>query len=53
LESLINFLEKNDIYIVLVIVLIVWIGIFLYLWNMDKRIKFVEKEINGAVKDEK
>jgi len=38
-------LEKNAIYIVMIIVLIVWIGIFLYLLNLDKRIKNVEKEI--------
>jgi len=40
-----EFLEKNAIYIVMIIVLIVWIGIFLYLWNLDKRIKNVEKEL--------
>jgi len=40
-----EFLEKNAIYIVMIIVLIVWIGIFLYLLNLDKRIKNVEKEI--------
>jgi len=40
-----EFLEKNAIYIVMIIVLIVWFGIFLYLWNLDKRIKNVEKEI--------
>jgi len=28
-------------------VLIVWTGIFLYLFNLDKRIKSIEKEING------
>jgi CcmD family protein len=40
-----GFLEKNAIYIVLIIVLIVWTGIFLYLVNLDKRLKNVEKEI--------
>jgi CcmD family protein len=40
-----SFLEKNAIYIVMIIVLIVWIGIFLYLVNLDKRLKNVEKEI--------
>jgi CcmD family protein len=40
-----EFLEKNAIYIVMIIVLIVWAGIFLYLLNLDKRIKNVEKEI--------
>jgi CcmD family protein len=45
LDGLYQFLEANAIYIVLTIVLIVWIGIFLYLLNLDKRIKNVEKEI--------
>jgi CcmD family protein len=40
-----SFLEKNAIYIVLIIVLIVWTGIFLYLVSLDKRLKNVEKEI--------
>jgi len=40
-----QFLEKNAIFIVMIIVLIVWIGIFFYLLNLDKRIKNVEKEL--------
>jgi len=31
----------------MIIVLIVWAGIFLYLYNLDKRIKSIEKEMNG------
>jgi CcmD family protein len=31
----------------MIIVLIVWSGIFLYLYNLDKRIRKVEKEMNG------
>jgi CcmD family protein len=42
-----GFLEKNAIYIVLIIVLIVWTGIFLYLVSLDKRLKNVEKEVGG------
>jgi len=40
-----DFLQNNAIYIVMIIVLIVWTGIFFYLWNLDKRIKNIEKEI--------
>jgi len=47
LQGLYQFLNKNAIYIVMIIVLIVWAGIFLYLYNLDKRIKSVEKEMNG------
>jgi CcmD family protein len=31
----------------MIIVLIVWTGIFFYMLNLDKRIKNVEKEIKG------
>ncbi|HSD63242.1 MAG TPA: CcmD family protein [Ignavibacteriaceae bacterium] len=47
MNGFLDFLQNNAIYIVMIIVLIVWIGIFFYLNNLDKRIKIVEKEING------
>ena len=47
-----EFLKDNAIYIVMIIVLIVWVGIFLYLYNLDKRIKIVEKEIDGDKHEE-
>ncbi len=47
MNGIFEFLKGNAIYIVMIIVLIVWIGIFFYLNNLDKRIKSVEKEING------
>ncbi|MEW6702936.1 MAG: CcmD family protein [Bacteroidota bacterium] len=43
--GLLGFLEKNSIYIVLFIVLVVWIGIFLFLLGTNKRLKEIEKEI--------
>jgi len=52
LEGLYDFLHNNAIYIVMIIVLIVWIGIFLYMITLDKRLKSIEKEIIGD-KDEK
>ncbi|GIK21857.1 MAG: CcmD family protein [Ignavibacteriota bacterium] len=42
-----EFLSKNSIYIVMIIVLIVWTGIFSYMISLDKRIKKVEKEMSG------
>ncbi len=42
-----QFLTKNAIYIVMIIVLIVWVGIFSYMLSLDKRIKKVEKEMSG------
>jgi len=34
----------------MIIVLIVWAGIFFYLLSLDKRIKNVEKELKDGVK---
>ena len=47
-----EFLHNNAIYIVTFIVLIVWVGIFLYLNNLDKRMKSIEKDLKGE-KNEK
>jgi len=47
-----QFLSHNAIYIVMIIVLIVWSGIFSYLFSLDKRIKKIEKESIGE-KNEK
>lgn len=47
-----QFLTDNAIYIVMIIVLIVWTGIFFYLYAMDRRIKSIEKEIKGDKNEE-
>ncbi|MDZ7766035.1 MAG: CcmD family protein [Melioribacteraceae bacterium] len=55
MESLYDFLNNNSIYIVLFIVLVVWLGIFVFLWNTDKRLKKIEEELEseGRLEDEK
>ncbi|MCU0332901.1 MAG: CcmD family protein [Ignavibacteriaceae bacterium] len=50
MDGLYNFLQSNAIYIVMIIVLIVWVGIFLYMFALDKRLKSIEKEISGDKK---
>ncbi|MBK6682020.1 MAG: CcmD family protein [Ignavibacteriales bacterium] len=40
-----EFLEKNAIYIVLIIVMLTWSGIFTYLFTLDKRLKELKKEV--------
>jgi len=50
LESLVSFLSSNAIYIVLIIVLIVWVGVFGYLFMLDKRLKNIESEMKGENK---
>jgi len=42
-----EFLSKNAIYIVMIIVLIVWTGVFGFLFVLNNRIKNIEKEIKG------
>ncbi|NUN08804.1 MAG: CcmD family protein [Ignavibacteriaceae bacterium] len=45
-----QFFADNAIYIVLVIVLIVWAGIYGYLYTLDKRLKSIETETKGVKK---
>ena len=47
-----SFLSNNAIYIVMIIVLIVWAGIFFYMFSLDKRIKSIEKELKDGVQNE-
>jgi CcmD family protein len=39
-----EFLEKNSYYVVLIIMLIIWAGIFAYMMSMDKRVKKLEQK---------
>ena len=41
-----EFLSANSLYIVLLIVLICWAGIFFYLVRLDKKIAVLEKNMN-------
>ena len=52
-SGLTGFLEKNSVYIVLFIVLVVWFGIFLFMQNTDKRLKKIEEELKGKNSNEK
>ena len=42
---MLEFLRNNSIFIVLFIVLVVWTGIFTFLFNTDKRLKKIEEEL--------
>jgi CcmD family protein len=37
-----EFLSQQPLYVVLLVVLIVWLGIYLYLLRLDKRLKKLE-----------
>lgn len=41
-----SFLEQNTLYIVLIISLMIWIGIFVYMLTIDKKIAKLEKMIS-------
>ncbi len=42
--SVYEFLEKNSIYLVLIIALIVWLSVFAYLVKVDAKLKKLENE---------
>jgi CcmD family protein len=39
-----SFIEQNSYYIVLAVTLIIWLGLFLYMLSVEKKIKKIEKE---------
>ena len=44
MDSIMNFLDKNSYYVVLIITIIIWLGLFLYMVSMDKNLKKLEKK---------
>lgn len=40
-----DFLAQNQLYIVLIIVLAIWLGIYTYLFRLDSRVKKLENQI--------
>jgi CcmD family protein len=46
-SGILEFLVKNSIYIVLIVVLVIWGGIFLFQWNTDKKLSKIENELEG------
>jgi len=43
---MISFLENHSIYIVLVVVLMIWTGLFVFIFNLDKKVSRLESELN-------
>jgi CcmD family protein len=41
----VDFLAQNQLYIVLIIVLAIWLGIYTYLFRLDSRVKKLENQI--------
>ncbi len=40
-----NFLEQNQLYVVLIVVLIIWLGFVILLFRIDKKLQVLEKII--------
>jgi CcmD family protein len=36
--------ETTAVFVVMAVTLIVWLGIFAYLWGLDRKVKRLEKE---------
>lgn len=51
MESLYDFLEIYDLYVVLIIVFIIWVGLFIYMFVLDKKISTLEKLIKKSEND--
>lgn len=39
-----DFLAQNQLYIVMIIVLAIWLGIYTYLFRLDSRVKKLENQ---------
>jgi CcmD family protein len=39
-----DFLSQNSLFVVLIVVLVIWLGILLYLFRIEKRIARIEQE---------
>lgn len=48
-----DFLIRNQIYIVLIIVLIIWIGLIIYIFILEKKVNDLEKKITMFNKGER
>ena len=44
MDTIIELLEAQSIYVVLIITLIVWLGLFIYIFGVDKKLKKLEEE---------
>jgi len=43
MDSIVKFLLDNSRVLVMLVVLIIWFGIFSYLWKLDKKVKKLEE----------
>lgn len=48
---MLNFLENNSIYVVLLIVLIIWTGISLFLFISERKLNRIEKKLDEMIEE--
>ncbi len=46
MDGIYNFLDKNSYYVVFIITMMIWLGIYLYMRLLDKKISRLEKGKN-------
>ena len=47
-----DFLAQNQLYIVLIIAVGIWLGVYLYLFRLDGRLKKLERDMHQEGKGE-
>ncbi len=52
MNSLYDFLNAHSLYVVLLIVLVIWLGIFIYLLRLDKKVNELYEKSNSEDSDE-
>jgi len=40
-----TFLQQNQMYVVLTVVLLIWAGILVYLWRIDRKVGKIENQM--------
>lgn len=40
-----EFLQQNQMYVVLTVVLLIWAGIVAYLWRIDRKVEKIENQM--------
>ncbi|MCS6988028.1 MAG: CcmD family protein [Chloroherpetonaceae bacterium] len=50
---MIEFLVQHSIYVVLVIALVIWTGVFFYLFRLDRKLAELERIVAEKEKDER
>jgi CcmD family protein len=42
---MLEFFQQNQMYVVLLVVLLIWAGILFYLWRLDRKVQNIENQM--------